>query len=203
MGTYVQAAGLEEAGHDGILVSPQRIVDEVVPALGPKHPCGHVSAPDCKAPGGQGVTAQPGFAGVHLPQCPRGTGVMPEVGSGLRPPWMEAGSTRAFSPRARSLTAPVSLPLIAKVSRGDGPGEPKDRPLSPAEGCLGDPVPPISLTPIGTNCARGRRRARSAPTPCRRARPLGCDSPQPTSVSHRHSVSLGLCFCTEAQRTWE
>lgn len=49
-GTYIQAAGFEEAGYNGILVAPQRIVDEVVPALGPKHPGGHISAPDCKAP---------------------------------------------------------------------------------------------------------------------------------------------------------
>lgn len=123
MGTYVQAAGLEEAGHDGILVSPQRVVDEVVPALGPKHPCGHVSAPDCKAPGDRGSQLGLGSRVSTFHSVP-GTGATPKVSSGLHLPWAGPGSTCA-SPRARNLTARVLLPLIAKQSLPLAQGSPR------------------------------------------------------------------------------
>lgn len=50
LATHVQAVLLEKAAHHYVLMAPKGVVDEVLPALGSKHPGGHVPAAHRKAP---------------------------------------------------------------------------------------------------------------------------------------------------------
>lgn len=137
-GTYVQAAGLKEAGHHGVLVSPQRVVDEVVPALGPEHPRGHVFASDRKAPG-QKDTAHP--------WGPRRCRPKPRADT---PRWrVETGQGCCLNPSVHLLGPGVSVDVCHCPSQGTAGGAPStdQRALGAAWGACSSHLPDPPETP--------------------------------------------------------
>lgn len=137
-GTYVQAAGLKEAGHHGVLVSPQCVVDEVVPALGPEHPRGHIFASDRKAPG-QKDTAHP----WGPRQC------RPKPGADT-PRWrVETGQGCCLNPSVHLLGPGVSVDVCHCPSQGTAGGAPStdQRALGAVWGACSSHLPDPPETP--------------------------------------------------------